>query len=527
MNDSDFDASRIIYLLEPEDQEMLTSLKSASENTYKKALNFAIEKAVDLSPEFNGEWVERDGLYIWRVHLISPGAYSLGVFFSEYTLENTASVFLFDPSGKHIKGSFTSENNKEYRSFAVGHIPGEEVIIELQVMDPGRKYGSIRIGSVSHAFLPVFAEKGINETGLGTSQACEIDINCSEGDDWQTIKRSVCHIYTGSLLCTGTLVNNTMYDAKPYVITAEHCINKEFRAQNSIFYFGYENSECGINDAKKDKSVSGSTLLATGDSLDFTLVKLSSALPREFNVYYAGWDARPQNHLSAISLHHPNADAMKISIENNATIEASSLPGDLNDYILESNYRIRGWDIGSTEGGSSGGPLFNSSKRLIGMLSGGLASCGDSIGFDDVTGRAIYSLTGNENDFYTKLYYDWDHYPEPNRQIKKWLDPAGLGQLSIGGLNSIALDIHDDYIRNTGLWIYPNPSEGIFSIDIPGNGGKEFKVSIYSITGTKVYEQSLPGDFPLNISLPGISKGIYLITIQNQSYKVSGRIVLK
>lgn len=524
--DESFSASKVIYLLEPEDKDEVAGLKSSRYNTAKKALTFAIEKPLDLAPEFNGEWISDGDLNIWRAHIISPGAYSLGIYFSEFELGPQARIFLFDPSRQHVKGSYTSQNNKEYGSFAVGHIPGDELIVELQVKGKKESYGRIRLGTLSHAFLPVYSEKNISAVGLGTSQACEIDINCEEGDDWQTIKNSVCYISTGSLLCTGALVNNTLYDGIPYILTAEHCINKEFRAQSSVFYFGYENSECGIVDARKAYSVSGSALISTGDSLDFSLLKLSSKPPKEFNVYYAGWDVRKQNHLGAITLHHPNADAMKISVENQATVDATSLPGDLNDYILESNYKIRKWDIGSTEGGSSGGPLFNTSKRLIGCLSGGLATCGDSIGYDAINDRIIFSLNGNENDYYSKLYYDWDYYEETNKQLKKWLDPTNSGQLSIGGLSGMAVESHDLSINENLLEIYPNPSRGEFTIELPYYSLKQMEIALYNSSGQEVWRARQRAEFPFRITLPDLADGIYFIRLSENETNLSGLIML-
>jgi len=524
--DESFSASKVLYLLEPGDEEEIAGLKSSRYNSLKKALSYAVEKPLDLAPDFNGQWITEDDLHIWRVHIISPGAYSLGVFFSEFELGPQSSLFIFDPSRTFIKGSYTSQNNKEYGAFAVGHVPGDEIIIELQVKGEMENYGKIRIATLSHAFLPVYAEKSISNVGLGTSQPCEIDINCEEGDEWQTIKHSICHISTGSLLCTGTLVNNTLYDAKPYILTAEHCINKEFRAQSSVLYFGYENSVCGINDAEKNKSISGSSLIATGDSLDFTLLKLSVRPPNDFNVYYAGWDVRKQNHLGAITLHHPNADAMKISIEYQATVDATSVPGDLNDYIIESNYRIRKWDIGTTEGGSSGCPLFNTSKRLIGCLSGGLAACGDSIGYDALNDRVIYSLNGNENDYYSKLYYDWDHYSEANKQLKKWLDPTNSGQESIGGLSGMTVDAHDFISRQNSLDIFPNPSKGELTVQLPYYDGKEVKLELYNTTGQMVYSLVQRAEYPFSLSLPDLSNGLYIVRIAEGKTNLSGLIMI-
>ena len=44
--------------------------------------------------------------------------------------------------------------------------------------------------------------------------------------------------------------------------------------------------------------------------------------------------------------------------------------------------QVRGWDDGTTERGSSGCALFNAHMRVVGVLSGGSASCPDNTGFD-------------------------------------------------------------------------------------------------------------------------------------------------
>jgi len=303
----------------------------------------------------------------------------------------------------------------------------------MQVDNNVSNYGELRIGSLSHAIEPLFASK--KSTGLGESQDCEIDINCEEGDDWQIIKKSIVQIETPRLLCTGTLINNTSYNGTPYIITAEHCLNNELYPQNSVYAFRYENSECGINDADLDLSISGGNLIATGDSLDFSLIELSVSPPGEYDLFYAGWDLRGTNYSSSVTLHHPNADAMKISIDFDSMATPTSVPGDLKDYFVESNYWIRQWDIGTTEGGSSGSPLFNPNQRLVGVLSGGLAFCGDSIGYNAETDRIIYGLSPNKDDYYSKISYAWDYFEDEKKQLKKWLDPGKTGRLSIKGLS--------------------------------------------------------------------------------------------
>ena len=39
-------------------------------------------------------------------------------------------------------------------------------------------------------------------------------------------------IIDGSVGCTGTLINNTDNDGKPYLLTASHCLNKQFTMKN-------------------------------------------------------------------------------------------------------------------------------------------------------------------------------------------------------------------------------------------------------------------------------------------------------
>jgi hypothetical protein len=121
---------------------------------------------------------------------------------------------------------------------------------------------------------------------------------------------------------------------------------------------------------------SGSVHLAANSKSDMTLVKLNSAPKAEWNVNLAGWDATATGHDSpAVAIHHPNVDEKSISFENDNTVitsyGGSSIPGD------STHVMVADWDKGTTEPGSSGSPLFNSSHRVIGQLHGGSAACGN------------------------------------------------------------------------------------------------------------------------------------------------------
>ncbi len=105
------------------------------------------------------------------------------------------------------------------------------------------------------------------------------------------VKPSVVRLYINGIeYCTGVLVNNTAYDGTPYVLTAQHCITTDSHANSTVFQFNYESAECFGDDGPLDMSISGSELMSVGDSIDFSLVKLSLVPPASYGVYYAGWD---------------------------------------------------------------------------------------------------------------------------------------------------------------------------------------------------------------------------------------------
>lgn len=527
MNVKDFNPQEVMYVLSPLASIEARTVTSAPYHSAKKSLQYAVLRPVDLSPEFNGQWVERGEMRIWRAHIVSPGAYALSALFGEFSLREGVRLFMYNASGEVIRGAYTAANNKEYNRFFAGPVPGSELIIEMQVDKNVGSYGSLRIASVSHAVIPAEQSLRLDYPYLGSSQDCEIDINCIEGNQWQLAKRSIVHIITPTNLCTGVLVNNTAYNGKQYLVTAEHCINSDFYAQTSVFVFGYENSGCGVVDGTIEKSVSGSTLIATGDSLDFSLIEIDEKIPLEYNVYYSGWDLRPARFDSVVTLHHPNADALKISFDFDSVATPETVPGDLKDYIISSNYWVKQWNIGSTEGGSSGAPLFNKKKRLVGILSGGLASCGDSVGYDVLKDRTIFSLVDNEDDYFSKISYAWDYYMEHTKQLKAWLDPINSGSMTIGGLNPGTLGSMPAETVRKSFRIYPNPAADQLHISMESMHTGSCSVTLLDVMGRQVTrkEMTTPGNITLDVS--PLLPGLYFIRIDTGTASETSRLIIE
>jgi len=82
---------------------------------------------------------------------------------------------------------------------------------------------------------------------------------------------------------------------------------------------------------------------------------------------------------------------------------------------------------GVTEPGSSGSPLYNASRRLVGVLSGGPSQCG-------ATGASLA-------DQYGKLAHAWDGLGTPTTRLRDHLDPGNTGTLFIDGIGSLPLDL--------------------------------------------------------------------------------------
>jgi lysyl endopeptidase len=350
-----------------------------------------------------------NGDQLWRLKLKSENAFSLNVIFSEYYLPKNAKVFIYNQDKSFIIGAFTNKNNKKSKILPTQLIPGDEIIIEYYEPKEVEFHGVLKVGTLSHDYRGI-----INKDGqFGTSGSCNIDINCAEGAEWQKEKHAVCRmVIRGAELCTGGLIANVKKDDVPYFLTAEHCINDENDATQTVFYFNYESPTCNGEDGSVSQTISGSDLKATTPNLDFALVELSRNPPENYEPYFLGWDASGDPVTGAVAIHHPNGDVKKIAIDEDK-LTISTYP---EDYDANTHWLVGRWDYGVTEGGSSGGPLFDMNGRIIGDLTGGLATCSNPI-----------------KDYYQRFSNSWDDYSSADKQLKHWLDPDNSGTIKMDG----------------------------------------------------------------------------------------------
>ncbi len=387
-------------------------------------LEFAYSFKVNYSCDNDGEWFSLpNGGRLWRMRIKSEGALSLNVIFNKFKIPEGGKVFLYSPDRSTVLGAFTHQNNKLSEIFAVAPVPGDEIIIEYFEEGAVATEPVIEIGSVNHDYLGVFGYlTGDVKTGwFGDSGDCNVNVNCSD-DTPDTVQHSVCKILVdGTMLCTGTLINNTRSDGTPYFLTAAHCLTNANSDKSIIFYFNYETPLCiPFVEGTKDQTLTGSTLKAQVDTLDFAIVEMDNMPPATYRPYWAGWNISAIPAAPFVSIHHPQGDVKKISLEKDNLIDTTFVADDVNGnpFVKDAHWLVQTWESGTTEGGSSGSGIFDANALLVGTLSGGEAYCGNSV-----------------NDYYARLNKMWNYLAGVDQQVAHWLDPDNTGVSQIEGFD--------------------------------------------------------------------------------------------
>jgi hypothetical protein len=354
-----------------------------------------------------------DGMRIWRIAFRVKDARLLNLVLKPYHVEPGVKIFVYDSLQQNILGAFSDLNNKTTGVLATGFIPGNLLILELQMPSYIEKDIMLTIAGIGCDFAEKAGQKQLKDGWFGLSGECNVDVNCISDESIQTVKNAVVRIvFLGNERCTGTVLNNTSRDGRNFVLTAGHCIKTEEEANTALFYFTYESPYCNGPDGSNSHSLSGATIRASSDKMDFTLLELLDPVPVNFHPYYAGWDNTSYAPFYAFTIHHPQGDVKKISIETEAlTVTSFGMDFDRNKHWLVSH-----WESGTTEAGSSGAGIFDTRNHLRGTLTGGEAVCGNPV-----------------NDYFQMFSHDWKDYQSPENQLAYWLDPLNSGTNMLDG----------------------------------------------------------------------------------------------
>jgi len=333
------------------------------------------------------------GFSLWHIGFSAPDAASLNFLISDLRLPKKAEMYILSKNGRMIHGPITSEviyNN----TYASDVIESQDVRIVVKCKQEDYQQFSIRVFGVCQG-IP----NALEVRDFGDAEDCNIDVNCPQGAGWEDERDAVALVIeNGQLYCSGSLVNDQCQDLKPYFLSAFHCLDineddelslAEKNLSNFVYRFKYEASipTCPGNSTGTQGTwivYSGANFRSAYFPTDFALAEFNGAIKNQPNIALAGWDSVQTYTSNSTCISHPSGDAKKISIDN----DQNSLDGNFHKVI---------WDSGTTEGGSSGSPLFNSQHMVIGQLYAGTASCFNLNGYDKF-GRFDLSWTGGGSD---------------------------------------------------------------------------------------------------------------------------------
>ncbi|MEI6682647.1 MAG: T9SS type A sorting domain-containing protein [Bacteroidota bacterium] len=500
-----------------------TGVLSAEDAVKPVPYRFSVNIPVNLGMGISGYWSKASGgTKVWRLNISSAGALALTLFFDRFRIPEGGRLFVYNPLRTQVIGAFTAANNNTMQTFATALIYGDKLTLEYDAPE-GLALPELHVSEVAYAYRGISEYSGL-KTGFGGSGKCEVNVNCTEGNQWQPEKRSVARIMvkrgTASFWCTGSLVNNTLNDGKPYLITADHCGNQSSATDLSqwIFYFNYESADCANPSNEPTlKSMTGASLVAHGGNSgttgsDFYLVLLNNEIPSIYHPFFNGWNRDPMvASPSGAGIHHPEGDIKKIS-----TYTQPLQPSNWNGGSKVSHWMVTWSETlhghGTTEGGSSGSPLFDNQGRLVGTLTGGQSSC-DSVAL-------------NSPDYYGQFAYHWDQNGTDSLSVLKyWLDPNNSGVMSLGGF-SLSVD---ETTPATSVSVFPNPVTDMLTVTVSGPSGGQISVVITDLWGKQLLKSNFK---PLKnnqyqINMASLADGMYLVKILAGEKQVIRKIIKK
>lgn len=374
-----------------------------------------------------------NGEKICQLRIQAKGALALMLYYSAFYIPEGGKLFIYNATKTHVLGAYTSRTNPTTSKFATEFVAGDDIILEYVEAPSGEK-PRIEIEKIGYGYDHLSITYNLRSEISGP---CMVNINCEEGNEWQIQKKGVCWmlelIGEDGYACSGSLVNNTAEDMKPYILSAYHCtqgIATKEEYDQWIFYFNFEYSGCrNGSEVAPYQTLTGCSKVAfspVDKGSDGLLLLLNQNIPDYYDVFFNGWDRSNTAPQSGAGIHHPGGDYKKISTYGDVPVtsvtwtnsETSQTGASNAHWLIVFDQTPNGYSV--TEGGSSGSPIFNENKLIVGTLSGGNSTC------DNPSGINLYG----------KLFYHWNKFGgSDSLRMDKWLDPLKTGTTVLNGLS--------------------------------------------------------------------------------------------
>ncbi|MFT5103479.1 MAG: lysyl endopeptidase [Candidatus Latescibacterota bacterium] len=471
---------------------------------------YGITRPVDLNTETSGVWTElSNGDRIWRVAIRSPYAINMSVNFSDFYMPEGARLQMYNDDQTDYSASYSKKQNRPTNNLGSWFVRGDVIWIEYYEPVNVNENFQLAISSIIHGYRLGKVNQFVrSQRGLNDSGDCNYDVNCPVGVDFDPIKdvvkKTVALLNLGNgYLCSASLVNNTALDKKPFLLTANHCLENSNPDLWSIrFNWMSPSPICAAAeeslDIQSNFTMSGAQLRASNSRSDFALVELFNPIPESWDVAFAGWDSTDDLPEYEVGIHHPNGDIMKICRDDSGAVKDTANGTEVWLIGGVSVGSGDGWELGTTESGSSGSPLFDQNGRIIGQLYAGQSFCVDNENNDDY-------------DIYGRFGVSWNDGSNSSSRLKDWLDPINIGSTTTETLENL-LSVPDVALDGS-LDIYPNPAKDY--LNVMNGRYPNLSYRFYNITGQELMAGSLNASESV-IDVQHLTNGIYFLHLLDE-----------
>lgn len=408
-------APAIVNLRLPAASEVrLGQLSEAEQATRQRghARNTGVVRTLTGAGQQTMHWAAlSDGRMSGRLSIESAGARTIRLHFTGFDAAQ-GQVWVRDEAGTGIAGPYSGRGPYGDGEFWSQPLAASRVYVDWA--GPAADSPQFQIDRMSHAWM--------DGSTAADPERCQLDVACYP--EIANEEKAVANIEFvgddgGLYLCSGALINTKRSSFAPLFLTANHCVSTETEARSVVSFWSYEKLKCGDPppDMSKATQIAGAHLATTQNAIagDFSLLKLTSA---PSGAYQLGWSATdPPVGDKVIGIHHPGGPPTNYKRVTFGTRDYDRIGaiyiGDL--MVPEENFLQVNETEGRTEPGSSGSPLLNAGKQVIGVLSYGPVPP-DGYGYCDMYGQASY---GKFSLIYPQIRGYLEELPPPKVSVDK------------------------------------------------------------------------------------------------------------
>lgn len=296
-----------------------------------------------------------------------PGATYIRVHFSEFDLADGDWITISAPDGSQTM-RFEGRGLHDAGAFWANTIAGDTAIIRMQATVGGNSGFTIDgFGRGTHDIFGTGVGEPLDPTDTidpggsdpGIDSVCGAndweDVECQSGTtEYDMAKGAVKAIIGCCSSCTAWKISDS-----GQFMTNNHCTSSASGVASTELLMGFRNTACGGGGSTNDGSVFGETLVATGFTLDYTLMTSTAASDIPCLVP----DANPTTDGQRMYIaHHPSGGVKKLSTVSDID------GGDCVVFDANASGRGAGTDVSyycDTTNGSSGSPVLDADTHKV------------------------------------------------------------------------------------------------------------------------------------------------------------------